>query len=368
VVQDEIAQAIVDNLRSHLIGAVPKQIVRKLTENVGAYNLYLEGRFHLNQRTEAEIRRSIECFEQACCEDCDFAVPHAGLAEAYILMGNWDASGATEVWHGKAREAALEAIKKDDLCAEAHIALALVYYRADWDWERADQEFRRGLDLNDGYATGHHQYALFLAAMLRLEEAVAEIKKAYDLDPLSPIISTAVGRVLDFARRHDEAIEQCRKTIQLNPQFAGAYFDLGVAYMHKRAFEEGKDALSKLSALSGERIRELVVMGALHALRGEREQALAMLKELESVSDEDAVSSFGFAIVYICLGDFDKAFELIEESYQKREPALVYVQAEPSYDPIREDPRYRALLAKMRLPATAGGSRAPADLVHSRGN
>jgi serine/threonine-protein kinase len=255
------------------------------------------------------------------------------------------------------------------LCAEAHIALALVYYRADWDWERADQEFRRGLELNDGYATGHHQYALFLAAMLRLDEAVAEIKKAYELDPLSPIISTAVGRVLDFARRHDEAIEQCQKTIQLNPQFAGAYFDLGVAYMHKRAFEEAKAALSKLSALSGVRIRELVVMGGLHALRGEREQAHAMLKELESLSDREAVTSFGFAILHICLGDLDKAFELIEESYQQREPALVYLQAEPGFDPIREDPRYQTLLAKMRLPATAAGaSRVLASPVHSRRN
>jgi serine/threonine-protein kinase len=331
--------------------------------------LYLEGRFHLNQRTEAEIRRSIECFEQACCEDCDFSVPHAGLAEAYILMGNRSRFGAAEEWHGKARQAALEAIRKDDLCAEAHIALALVYYRADWDWERADQEFRRGLDLNDGYATGHHQYALFLAAMLRLDEAVAEIKKAYDLDPLSPIISTAVGRVLDFARRHDEAIEQCQKTIQLNPQFAGAYFDLGVAYMHKRAFEEAKEAISKLSMLSGERIRELVIKGALHALRGEHEQARAMLKEMESLPDGEAVTSYVLSIPYICLGDFDKAFELIEESYQKREPALVYVQAEPSYDPIREDPRYQALLAKMRFPATAAsGSRTPASPVHSRVN
>ncbi len=351
VVQDEIAQAIVDNLRSHLMGEVPKQIVKKHTENIEAYNLYLEGRFHLNQRTSSEIYRSIECFEKACCEDCGFAVPYAGLAEACILLGSGGYPGAVpEEWYAKARQSALQAIEKDDSCAEAHVALALVYYRADWDWEKAEREFRRGLELNDGYATGHHQYAMFLASLLRLDEALEHIQKAHGLDPLSPIISTAVGRVLDFARRHDEAIEQCGKTVEQNPQFAAAYFDLGVACLHKGAFEEAKQAVEKLSELSGERIRELIIVGGLHALRGERTEALVMLKQVEDLSQHSHFSFVGVAILYVNLGDLDKAFELIEESYRRREPALVYLQVEPTFDPLRSDPRYSAMLAKMGLP------------------
>ncbi len=351
VVQDEIAQAIVDNLRSHLIGEAPREIVRRRTENLDAYNLYLEGRFHLNQRSAAHIEKSIECFEKACCEDCDFAVPYAGLAEACILLGSGGflSESSPEEWYTKARQAAQQAIEKDDACAEAHIALALVHYRADWKWEKADQEFRRGLELNDGYATGHHQYAMFLAALLRLDEALEHIRKAHSLDPLSPIISTAVGRVLDFARRHDEAIEQIKKTIEQNAQFAGAYFDLGVACLHKGEFDEAKRAVAKLSELSGERVREMIIIGGLHAHRGERAEALAMLKQVEDLSKNSTYSSMGLAILHTALGNLDKAFELIEASYQEREPGLVYLQVEPSLDLLRGDPRYGAMLAKMGL-------------------
>jgi tetratricopeptide (TPR) repeat protein len=314
--------------------------------------LYLEGRFHLNQRGPAEIHKSIECFEKACCEDCGFAVPYAGLAEACILLASSYQGPAPEEWYAKARQAALQAIEKDDSCAEAHIALALVYYRADWDWEKADQEFRRGLELNDGYATGHHQYAMFLSARLRLDEALAHIQKAHSLDPLSPIISTAVGRVLDFARRHEEAIAQIKKTIEQNPQFASAYFDLGVACLHNGAFDEGQQALARLSELSGERVRETIIVGGLHALRGERTEALAMLKQLADLSQQGSYTALGLAILHGALGDLDKAFELIEASYQEREPALVYLQVEPSFDPLRSDPRYDAMLAKMGLAAS----------------
>jgi Flp pilus assembly protein TadD len=192
---------------------------------------------------------------------------------------------------------------------------------------------------------------MFLSALLRLDEALEHIRKAHSLDPLSPIISTAVGRVLDFARRHDEAIEQIKKTIEQNSQFASAYFDLGVACLHKGAFDEGKQALARLSELSGERVRELIVVGGLHALRGERAEALAILQQLENLSVDGSYTAMGLAILHGALGNLDKAFELIEASYQEREPALVYLQVEPSFDPLRSDPRYHAMLAKMGLSA-----------------
>ena len=230
-IQDEISQAIVANLKGKLVRRAEKPLVKKKTANIEAYNRYLKGRHFLNQRTRAAILHSIECFEEAACEDCDYALPYAGLAEAYILLGTGgygEADPAAAL--GKAREAALKAIEGDESSAEAHLALALVYYRADWDWENADREFKRAIEINDGYATGHHQYAMFLAALKRLDEALAEIRKAQELDPLSLIINTAVARILHFSRRFDEAIEQSRRTLELNPQFALGYFDIGVAY------------------------------------------------------------------------------------------------------------------------------------------
>ncbi len=230
--QDEITRKIVNKLRVNLSQDSQELLVKRYTKNVNAYNLYLKGRYHLSQRTEQSILKAIDCFEQAVSEDGGYALPHAGLAEAYILLNIdcpilfCDRDPAEMV--SKAKQAAQKAIEVDDSCAEAHVALALIFYRLDWDWKRAEQEFRLALERNQSLATAHHQYAMFLASVSRFEEALAEIRKAHELDPLSPIIGTAVGRILHFARRFDEALDQCLRTIELSPQFPGAYFDSGL--------------------------------------------------------------------------------------------------------------------------------------------
>ena len=348
-VQDEIAQAIVENLREHLAGDVPKQIVKERTENIEAYNLYLQGRFYLNQRSLAAIRQSVECFKKAACED--FALPCAGLAEAAVLLGSGGFQGEdAEKWLATARQAAEEAIERDSSCAEAHVALALVCYRVDWNWEKAEEEFRQALAINDGYATGHHQYGLFLASLRRFDEALDEARKAHELDPLSPIISTAVGRVLDFSGRYPEAVAQCEKTVRLNPQFAGGYFDLGIAHMHNGDFERGEEALRKMSELSGEGGREAIVVAILRALQGRKEEALAIVEQA-TASAQEQPAPFGLSVLYGYLGEVDKAFELLEQSYSQKDPMLVYLQAERSLEPIRQDPRYRSLVERMGFPA-----------------
>ena len=350
-IQDEISQAIVANLKGKLVRAGQKPLVKKKTANIEAYNRYLKGRHFLNQRTRKSILHSIECFEEAACEDCDYALPYSGLAEAYILLGaggygEADPAAALD----KAREAALKAIEGDESSAEAHLALALVYYRADWDWENADSEFRRAIEINDGYATGHHQYAMFLAALKRLDEALAEIRKAQELDPLSLIINTAVARILHFSRRFDEAIEQSRRTLELNPQFSLGYFDIGMAYATTGKLEESAAAFKRASELSGNELSRIHTEATTCAMMGDRKRARELFEKLKELSKTNYISPIILAVLPMLLGDLDAAFELIEQAYAEKANALVYLNVEPFFDPLRPDPRYAKLIEKMGFP------------------
>ena len=350
-IQDEISQAIVANLKGKLVRAGQKPLVKKKTANIEAYNRYLKGRHFLNQRTRKSILHSIECFEEAACEDCDYVLPYSGLAEAYILLGagGYGEADPAAALH-KAREAALKAIQGDESSAEAHLALALVYYRADWDWKSAEGEFRRAIELNDGYATGHHQYAMFLAALKRLDEALAEIRKARELDPLSLVINTAVARILHFSRRFDEAIEQSRRTLELNPQFALGYFDIGLAYAQTGKLEESAAAFKKSSELSGSEVNRIHVEATTCAMRGDRARAMELFEKLKELSKTQYVSPIVLAILPMLFGDLDVAFDLLEQAYAAKANALVYLDVEPFFDPLRADPRYAELIKKMGFP------------------
>ena len=350
-IQDEISQAIVGNLKGKLVRAGQKPLVKKKTGNIEAYNCYLKGRHFLNQRTRKSILHSIECFEEAACEDCDYALPYSGLAEAYILLGvggygEDDPAQALD----KAREAALKAVQGDEASAEAHLALALVYYRADWDWESAEREFKRAIEINDGYATGHHQYAMFLAALKRLDEALSEIRKARELDPLSLVINTALARILHFSHRFDEAIEQGRRTLELDPRYGLAYFDIGIAYAVTGRYREAIDAFEASGKHSGNVPRELMTRAIAHALAGERDKALELDAKLEKLAKTNYISPLGSAVLQVYLGNLDKGFELLDRAWREHDGSLVYLQAEPSFDSVRGDPRYAELIKKMGFP------------------
>jgi serine/threonine-protein kinase len=356
--QDEITRKIVNKLSVNLTRDSEEILVKRSTENVEAYNLYLKGRFHLNQRTESSVLKAIECFELATSEDNLYSLPHAGLAEAYILL-NIDCprlfcerDPAEMV--SRATKAAQKAIELDDSCAEAHVALALVYYRLDWNWKGAEQEFILALERNQNLATARHQYAMFLASVNRLDEALAEIKRAHELDPVSPIISTAVGRILHFSRRFDEAIDQCRRTLELNPQFPGAYFDMGLSYIAKGMYLEAVEAFKKLGELSGDPKRGLIELAWVYSHQGARDKAFAHIEELmEHLGTED-LPRLPLAIVHIGLGDLEKAFELLEEGYTQRDSNLLYLQCESAFDPLRDDPRFHDLLLRMNFePSTS---------------
>ena len=358
-VQDEISQAIVENLRLKLVGGGRQQIVKKRTENIEAYNQYLQGRYHLNRRSYGDILKAIECFEQSNCEDCDFAYPLAGLCEAYLLLGYGgypepDPAGALE----KAKQAALQAVGKDESSSDAHTALALVYFRKDWNWVGTEKEFRRAIELNDGYATAHHQFAMFLAAVNRLDEAELEIRRARELDPLAPIIGTALGRILHFCRRYDEAIEQIQRTIELHPRFSGAYFDLGVSYSQKGLHPQALEAFGKLREFGGDPVTGLT-LAMSYTRMGNPEKAQVYLDELDRLGETRHLAPTPRAILELVRGNLELALDYLDEAYAQHAPALVYVQCEPLFDPIRKHPRYAALIRKIGFPQIAAAQGQP---------
>jgi tetratricopeptide (TPR) repeat protein len=254
--------------------------------------------------------------------------------------------------------AANAAIRLDDSSAEAHVALALVCYRLEWNWEAADREFRIALDLDEGLANAHHQYAMFLASVNRTDEAVGEIERAAELDPDSPIIATAVGRVLQFARRYDEAIEHAVRVTQTHKDYPAAYFDLALAHMEKGQFDEALEAFQKLGEVSRDRRRDLIGQAYVYSRKGDREKTLKVIRRLTRLAEGRPVPSVTLALVHLDLGDTDRAFELLEQGYAAHDSNLVYLQCEPSFDPLRSDPRFKDLLRRMNLEQYAARSTA----------
>ena len=351
--QDDITRNIVNRLKVQLSQDSGRPAVRRHTHDVEAYNLYLKGRYHLNQRTEADILKAIDCFQKAGAKEPGYALPYAGLAEAYILL-NMDCpqlfcerNPADVV--AKAKDAARKAVELDPSSPEAHVASALVHYRLDWNWRKAEEEFRTALRLGDDLANVHHHHAMFLASVNRLNEAVIEIKLAHQLDPLSPIISTAVGRLLHFAGRFDEAIRQFQKTLDLNPRFSGAWADLGLTYLIQRNVSEATRVFSRLRELSAGGKHSLMALAWMHAIAGQREEAVETLEKLKQTVRDGDLPRVPLAFFYVALDDFETAFDLLEEGYARRDSNLVYLLCEPGFGPLRSDPRFMNLLDRMHL-------------------
>lgn len=350
-IQDEIAQAVVDQLRHKMAVQQPQAVARKHTANVDAYECYLQGRYFLNQRTEAALRKSLDCFRSATQKDPQYALAFAGLAEAYILLsaGGYLEEPQEETL-AKARQAAQRALELDANCSEAHVSMALVRFRADWDFEGAEREFLRALEINEGYASGHHHYAMLLAMILRLDEAVEQIERARELDPLSLIISTAVGRIYYFARRYEDAIAQGERTIALDPEFANAYFDLSICYAQAGRLAEAEKTISKLAGLSKNRVRELIFLCLLEAEKGNLERALVHYAELEELNKTERIRAVVWAIVDVGVHEFDRAMARLQQAFEERDPPLLYIQCEHIWDPVRSRPDFQELARKIGFP------------------
>ena len=352
-IQEEIAEAITRNLRCNLLEndcASAPAARRRSTTNLDAYNSYLAGRYHLNQRGKQAILKALDCFRDAVKTDPEYAQGWSGLADAWVLAAArvvFDADPAEAM--ASADEAARRAIELDGGSAEAHVSLALVKMRKDWDWPGANEEFERALELKESYAPAHHQYAMCLAFQNRLDEALEHIDRARELDPLSLLILTARGRILHFARRYEEAIEECQRALELNPGFHQAWFDLLVSFGQTERIDEARQALAKLEEGSPDPVLKTVVDGRIAALTGDLDGAREARRQLAELAETRHVSPVTFAILDVSIGDCDRAMDEYFRALEQRDNQLVYLQCEPANDPIRGHPRYPELLAALGL-------------------
>lgn len=349
MVQREIARAITQSLRLRLTGTQGQQLTNThQTVSDEAYQNYLKGRFHWNRRTGDSIRKAIEYFNQAIEKDPNYALAYAGLADSYVVPANPEPPG---VKMPKAKAAAMHALELDETLSEAHTTLARVLTLYDWDWAGAEKEFKRAIELNPQYAVAHQWYGGYLVAMGRHDGSLVERRLALELDPLSVIINFELLQAFYHARDYDHAIEQGKKTLELDPSFPPVYAYLPAAYEQKGMFTEAIAGYKKGQTLKGgtEWSLALAGLGHLYAKSGRKEEARAILKELMQISRQDYVPSDSMALVCAGLGEKDKAFEWLERAYDERSFRMAWLKVEPRWDSLRSDPRFTRLLQRTGL-------------------
>ena len=346
--QKQVARSIASEIRIELTPHEQAALKNGTRVSPEAYDAYLKGRYFWNKRTADGLRKAIDYFDQVIATNPNYAEAYAGLADSYALAGDWEYGVlAPKEAYPRAKAAAAKALELDDTLGEAHISLAFCLDSFDWNWESAGKEFRRGIELNPGYATGHHWYAWHLTTLGRNDEAISEMRKAEDLDPLSLIISAELAEEFLIARRYDEAIKQCRKTMALDPFFAVAHFELGQAFVQKHMFNEAIVELQKAIELSAGSTTFRSNLAYAYAKSGKRNEASKILNDLESNSHDTFSNAPEIALVYVGLDKKDQAMAWLEKAYAERfNPSLL---RRPAFDPLRSDPRFQNLLHRIGL-------------------
>jgi TolB-like protein/Tfp pilus assembly protein PilF len=345
-VETEIAKSIAGRLQTKLTGSEQHAIAVQPTENTQAYQLYLKGRFFWSKRTGDDLKKSIDYFDQAIDADPKYALAYAGRADAYAVVPAL-VGVAPRDYFPKAEAAARKALELDDTLAEAHTSLAYALLFYDFDLPQATREFQRAIELNPNSPTAHFWYGVaVLTAMGRFDEAISEVKRALELDPLSLIINADLGRIYYFARRYDEAIEQLRRTLEMDPNFFFAHRHLGCVLEVKGDLKAAVEEYQKARALNDDP-RVLALVGHAYAFSGNKSQATQILDQMNALSKDQYVSPYGFALVYLGLGDKDDALRWLEQSYKDRFPEITRIRVEPFLDSLRGDPRFEALAEKV---------------------
>ncbi|MFN2399001.1 MAG: protein kinase [Gemmatimonadaceae bacterium] len=344
-VQDEIARAIVSALRLRLEDRGGAPLVKRSTENLEAYNLYLRGRYFVNKFTAEGFRTGIELFERALAEDPTFAMAYSGLADAYMLMGSFGSLGR-EGAYAPGKAAALKALALDSTLAEAHTSLAFVRMVYEWDWQGGEQALRRALMLDPNHVNAHHWYGLYFAATGRLEDGLRENERALELDPLLIRGIAIRGRLLFFARQYDQAIAQLRRAIEMDPAYEQAYSILSFVYARQGKLGEAVEMAEKLAELRGD--RAVGQLGYVYAIAGRRADALKLLGNLNDQSKQGRGRASDIALIHLGLGDRSEALALLEQGLEDHW-VPIFLKVDPTYDPLRSDPRFTRILRKMRL-------------------
>src|SRR6202158_4926256 len=347
--QNRVASAIADQIRINLTPQEQAVLKNVKVVNPEAYESYLKGRYFWNKRTADGLKAALAYFNQAIEEDPKYARAYSGLADTYALMGDWQyAVIPPKEAFPKAKVAALKALELDSALGEAHNSLAFVLDGFDWDFDSAGKEFQRAIELNPGYATAHHWYAWHLSLLGRYDDAIAEMRKAESLDPLSLIINADLAEILVLAHSYDESIRQSRKAIDMDPNFALAHNQLAQAYLQKHMYDEAVAELQKAVQLSGDSPTCVANLARAYVASGKRTEAGKLLSDLKKRSIPGYSNASEIATIYASLGDTDQAMTWLEKGYDERFNPSVLLR--PGFDPLRSDSRFQDLIHRIGLP------------------
>jgi serine/threonine protein kinase/Flp pilus assembly protein TadD len=347
-IQDEISRAIAGALRVRLFGEQQAVLVKPPTDDLEAYTLYLKGRHFWNRRTEQDLHRGLEYFEQALARDPKYAMAHAGVADSYAILGFYSALPPTEAFP-KAKAAALSALALEPNLAEAHPTLAYVAMYHDWDWPAAEREFRLAIQLNPGYATAHQWYGNFLVVLGRFQDSMDEFSKAITLDPLSPLKVGALGWSYYFARRYEEAVAQCRRALELEPSYLVAHLWLGLAYEELARFDQAVGEFEEAARITSRSVASLGYLGHGYAVAGRESDARNVLAELMELRAHRYVSAYDLAAIHLGLGDSNSATDWMQRAFGERAHQLAWIKVDPRLDPLRGTASFDRLLERMKL-------------------
>jgi len=348
VVQDAISNRVAAALALQLGGDEKMRLTKRYTENVEAYGLYLKGRFHAAKLTPPEMQKGISYFQQAIEIDPSYALAYTGLAEAYRALATAGEMPATEFFP-KAKAAAQKAVEIDDHLADAHAILGFIIFWYDWDWNAAENQCRRALELNPNSADAHTFYAHLLSNTGHHAEALGEIKRARELDPLSSRNNALEGQFLLHAGQTDEALARLQKTFDLEPNFWLAHLFAASAYIEKGMFPEAVAEARKAREISGVSTHPIAFEGYALAKSGKRAEAKELLAKLLKLSTERYVSPSNIALIHNGLGERDETLAWLERGFEQREPKMVFLKVEPKWNNLRSEPRFIDLIKRMRL-------------------
>lgn len=346
--QSEVAQAIARQIQITLTPQEQVHLARAQPIHPAAYEAYLKGRFYWNKRNADGFKKGVEYFQQTIQLEPTYALAYVGLADCYNMLNNYDVLPPRDS-APKAKAAATKALELDNTLAEGHASLAFTLMHYDWDWPGAEREFQQAIELNPNYAAAHHWYGLYLTAMERFDEAMTEMKRAQELDPLSLIINANVGWVFYFRRQYDQAIEQCRKTLEMDPNFTSAHVKLAWAYEQKGLYADAIAEFQKVLSLSPDDPALRTLIAHTHAVAGRSTEAMRIITELKKQSKRRYVSPYLIVLVYAGLGENDQAFDWLEKSYDNRCGWLAWLRVDPKLDSLRPDPRFHDLLRRLGL-------------------
>jgi TolB-like protein/Flp pilus assembly protein TadD len=347
-VQDTIAQKVASALALHLSGEEQKRLTKRYTENTGAYQLYLKGRFYWNKWSDEGFRKSIEYFKQATEKDPNYALAYSGMADAYSLLCEWGASSSNEIFP-QARGYAEKALQLDETLSEAHLSLGIVKLLYDWDFPAAEKELRRAKELDPKDAQVYHFYGHYLELLGRFDEAAAETKRGVEFDPTNLVINSEVGLAYYWGRKYEQAVAQHRKTLEMDPTFTYASYCLACDYILMRKYHEALAELNRARPISQDWSWIVAAIGYINGSLGKRAEAEKTIAELIARSTREYIDPVLIAYIYIALGNKDQAFAWMEKGYQERSGQILWLKVEPLFDPLHSDARFVELVHRMGL-------------------